>query len=149
MAERRYSRRKLLATGTLGTAAWLSGCSALRPTGIRLGAVAVTNRGSEPRDIAVRVERDGRVVHDSTVSLGTETGEDFALVECTWDSTARGVFRFESELEGTGATNVATSDHLARGNCYVANVICLRGTLTSAWDDCAEVEDYPEPLCYE
>jgi hypothetical protein len=149
MARRNYSRRDLLATGALGAATWLSGCSVLRPGGIQLGAVAVTNQSTESRAVRVRVERDGQVVHESTVSLGTETGTDFALVECTWDSTTRGVFRFESELVGTGETNVTTSDRLEQGRCYVADVICFRGTLTSAWDECVEVEAYPEPLCYE
>lgn len=147
--KRRFSRRELLTTGAFGTATGLSGCSVLRPNGVRLGAVAVANRGTEPRDVRVRVERDGQVVHDSTVSLGTETGEDFALVDCTWDTTVRGAFRFESELEGAGKSHVTTSDHLAQRNCYVANVICLRGTLTSAWDECAEVEERPDPLCTE
>jgi hypothetical protein len=147
--KRRFSRRELLATGALGTATGRSGCSALRPNGGRLGAVAVANQGSEPRDVRVRVERDGQAVRDSTVSLGTETVEDFALVDCTWDSAARGAVRFGSELKGAGERHVTTSDHLARRNCDVANVICLRGTLTSARDERAEVEEYPDPLCTE
>lgn len=149
MARGNHSRRAFLTTGALGTATWLSGCSVLRADGIQLGAVAVTNQSSEPRDITVRVERDGQLVHESTVSLGSETGEDFALVECTWDSTARGVFRFEAELEDTEETYLTTSDPLEQGRCYVAEIICVGRTLTSAWDECAEVEEYPEPLCYE
>jgi hypothetical protein len=59
------------------------------------------------------------------------------------------MFRFESELTETGETNVTTSRHLEQGRCYVADIICLGGTLTSAWDECAEVDDHPDPLCYE
>ncbi|SER18814.1 hypothetical protein [Natrinema salaciae] len=133
-------RRKLLAIS--GTAL-LSGCGVFDST-VRLGGVRLENFDATSRDVDIRVERDGDIVYDETVSIDPPSDTvSTRIIDCTWDTDAAGAYSVSAKVLGREERTELALDEEG-GACQWVSVYCEAGAVYLGTRNC---NDYPETPC--
>ncbi len=138
----------------LGVTIGISGCLGFFDQNVYLGGVRLENTSEADHSIEVRVRKDGRQVHESTVDIaGMEDDENVLsteFVECGWPNDESGEFEIAARLIGDGSW-VETTSNEAEGDDS-CQMVFLRveetETLWFNWDDCERYEaETPDTVC--
>ncbi|WP_245800509.1 hypothetical protein [Natrinema saccharevitans] len=133
-------RRELLAiSGTM----LLSGCGVF-DSRVRLGGVRLENFETNSREVDIRVEKDGDIVYDGTVSIDPPSDTvSTRIIDCTWDTDAASAYSVAAKLfDRAEWTELALDEE--GGACQWVSVQCEYGAIHLDSKNC---NDYPEIPC--